>query len=78
MTKLALCFALSLLVLGHVGPVLAAQMPEEFRGRWCGGAPTRPFHLRLRIGVFVFSHLQSGLITEKKKKKNRAGMTYSR
>jgi hypothetical protein len=42
MTKLALCFALSLLVLGHVGPVLAAQMPEEFRGRWCGGAPTRP------------------------------------
>jgi hypothetical protein len=41
MTKLALYFALSLWVLGHVGPALAAQMPEDFRGEWrsLDGAP---------------------------------------
>jgi hypothetical protein len=29
-----LYFALSLLVLGNIGPALAAQIPEEFRGEW--------------------------------------------
>ena len=34
MTKLAIYFAFSLWVLGHVGPALAAQMPEQFHGEW--------------------------------------------
>jgi hypothetical protein len=38
MTKLALYLVLSLWVLGHVGPALAAQMPEDFRGQWSPGA----------------------------------------
>jgi hypothetical protein len=39
MTKRALYFALSLWVLDHVGPALAAQMPEDFRGEWRNWEP---------------------------------------
>jgi hypothetical protein len=34
MVRFALYFALSLGMLGHVGPAGAAQMPEQFRGEW--------------------------------------------
>src|SRR5215831_352841 len=57
MVRFALYFALSLGVLGHVGPAGAAQMPEQFRGewpcwRWNCAIPTKP-NLTRRLALLA-------------------------